>query len=131
MTEQIRVCHVVDSVRNASMPRNLATTQASLEAFDRVGILAWFGVEEFLDIDCVELSHWISRIRYVSTGHSIRWRNQFFHNTMLSIPTIPIQGSTANLSPSASKSQSSRPNTSTRTCRNDNSQVDSGGKSIQ
>jgi hypothetical protein len=41
----LRVCHVVNTLGDTSMPGDLATTQATLDAFDRVGVLSWFDVD--------------------------------------------------------------------------------------
>lgn len=54
MVEKISVCHVVNTVEDTTMAGDLATTQASSEEFDRVGILAWFDVERFRDMELVE-----------------------------------------------------------------------------
>lgn len=54
MDEEISVCHVVNSVQDTTMAGDLATTQATFEEFDRVGILAWFEVEPFRNMERVE-----------------------------------------------------------------------------
>lgn len=54
MDEEINVCHVVNSVKDTTMAGDLATTQATFEEFDRVGILAWFEVEPFRNMERVE-----------------------------------------------------------------------------
>ncbi len=54
MSEGISVCHVVNTVQDTTMAGDLATTQAAMEEFDQVGILAWFNVESFRQMDSVE-----------------------------------------------------------------------------
>ncbi len=55
MNEGISVCHVVNTVQDTTMAGDLATTQASLGEFDQVGVLAWFDVEAFENMDSVEI----------------------------------------------------------------------------
>lgn len=55
MPENINVCHVVNSAGGASIPADFATTQASLDEFDRVGVLAWSGVEPFRSMETVDI----------------------------------------------------------------------------
>ncbi len=54
MAEGIRVCHVVNTVQDTTMAGDLTSTQAAMEAFDQVGILAWFDVGSFQSMDRVE-----------------------------------------------------------------------------
>jgi glycosyltransferase involved in cell wall biosynthesis len=54
MGSDLRICHVVNSVRDTSMPGDLATTQAELDAVSEVSILAWFEVEPFRNDDLVD-----------------------------------------------------------------------------
>ncbi|RQH01955.1 glycosyltransferase family 4 protein [Natrarchaeobius oligotrophus] len=55
MAGEISVCHVVNVVRDTSMPGDLATTQATLDEIETVGILAWKGVEPFRNMDSIEI----------------------------------------------------------------------------
>jgi glycosyltransferase involved in cell wall biosynthesis len=52
--DDLRVCHVVNALGDTSMPGDLATTQATLDAFDRVGVLSWFDIDPFRGIDSIE-----------------------------------------------------------------------------
>lgn len=54
MTEPLRVCHVVNSAGDTSMPCDLATTQATFADVDQIGILGWFNVSEFRQMNRVE-----------------------------------------------------------------------------
>lgn len=54
MAREISVCHVVNSAGDASIPADFATIQASQDEFDRVGILAWFDIEPFRNMERVE-----------------------------------------------------------------------------
>jgi glycosyltransferase involved in cell wall biosynthesis len=54
MNDQISVCHVVNTLGDTSMPGDIATTQASLKEFDRVGVLAWFDVDSFQNSDRID-----------------------------------------------------------------------------
>lgn len=54
MADRISVCHVVNSTGETSMPCDLATTQARIEGIDRIGMLGWFGVDDFYQMDRVE-----------------------------------------------------------------------------
>jgi glycosyltransferase involved in cell wall biosynthesis len=55
MAETIRVCHVVNSAGDTSMPCDLATTQATFADIEQVGVLGWFGVDEFSYMDRVDV----------------------------------------------------------------------------
>lgn len=55
MEDGLSVCHVVNTIRDNSMPGDLATTQKTLDKIDRVGVLVWFDAEPFRDDDMVEL----------------------------------------------------------------------------
>jgi glycosyltransferase involved in cell wall biosynthesis len=52
--EGLSVCHVVNALGDTSMPGDLATTQASLDSFDRVGVLSWFDIDSFRGVDSIE-----------------------------------------------------------------------------
>ncbi|WP_336325848.1 glycosyltransferase family 4 protein [Halovenus sp. HT40] len=52
--ERLSVCHVVNALGDTSMPGDLATTQASLDSFGRVGVLSWFDIDTFQGIDSIE-----------------------------------------------------------------------------
>jgi len=47
MTEKISVCHVINSVSDASIPGELATTQTLLKEIEHVGMLVWFDIKPF------------------------------------------------------------------------------------
>ncbi len=71
MNEGISVCHIVNTVQDTTMAGDLATIQASFKEFDQVGILAWFNVGRFQDMDQVETvsldvpnTLWITRSQY-------------------------------------------------------------------
>lgn len=73
MEEWIRVCHVVNSVRDNSMPGELATTQASLPNIDTVGVLAWSTVEPFDSMNRVDtVSLGTSNAPYVTPSQYAR-----------------------------------------------------------
>jgi len=77
MTDGLTVCHVVNSVRDTSMPGDLATTQQNHEAIEDVGILAWFDVEPFrnddtVDIQCLNIP---SGKLSINRGHYTRVKN--------------------------------------------------------
>lgn len=48
---RLSVCHVVNALGDTSMPGDLATTQTSFDAVDRVGVLSWSEIEPFDGID--------------------------------------------------------------------------------
>ena len=54
MAEKVSVCHVVNSVSDASIPGELATTQTLMEEFEHVGMLVWFDVEPFRHMERVD-----------------------------------------------------------------------------
>jgi len=56
MANGISVCHVVNSAGETSMPADLATTQATLDDITDVGMLAWFDIEPFRDIEQIEMT---------------------------------------------------------------------------
>lgn len=54
MGETMRVCHVVNSAGDTSMPCDLATTQATFADVDQMGVLGWFDVNDFSHMNRVE-----------------------------------------------------------------------------
>jgi glycosyltransferase involved in cell wall biosynthesis len=54
MGEPIAVCHVVNSAGASSIPAEIAARQASTDAFDRIGMLAWFDIDPFEGRERVE-----------------------------------------------------------------------------
>jgi len=54
MTDELTVCHVVNTIGETNLPADLATAQIQHEAVDAVGILAWFDVSPFQDDETVE-----------------------------------------------------------------------------
>lgn len=55
MTEKISVCHVINSVSDASIPGELATTQTLLKEIEHVGMLVWFDIEPFHHMERVNI----------------------------------------------------------------------------
>jgi len=81
MSANLRVCHVVNSVGDTSMPADLATVQAELNSISKIGILAWFEVEPFRNDDmvrrhCLEVPRGMFHI----TPHQYRKAKQILSN---------------------------------------------------